>query len=208
MDMRTKVAAAAAVAASMLGGAGLGAVLNVPGIAGAQDATPSTPTPPSPAEPKPSPQWMTDALKALVDNGTITQAQADSVAKALQDAKPARGPGGHGKGGHRGFIKAELSAAAAALGMPEAELKTALRSGQSVADVAKAKNVDLQKVIDAMVNQAKARLAEAVANGRITQAQADERAAKLAEGITAFVNRTPPVKGERSAPTPQSFGAF
>ena len=41
-------------------------------------------------------KWMTDALAPLVQDGTITQAQADAVTKALQDAKPQGGHGGPG----------------------------------------------------------------------------------------------------------------
>ncbi len=68
----------------------------------------------------------------------------------------------------------------------------ASRDGKSIADVAKEKGVDKQKVIDAMVADAKAKLAEAVTAGRITQAQADERLADLESHITELVNGTMP----------------
>ena len=60
------------------------------------------------------------------------------------------GPGGdHGPG--RGFGGPELDAAAKAIGITTQELQTQLRSGKTIADVAKAKGVDRQKVVDAMV---------------------------------------------------------
>ena len=98
------------------------------------------------------------------------------------------GPGGrkqHGPG-----AKVGLAAAAKAIGISEADLLTALRSGQSIAQVAQSKNVDVKVVVDAMVAEAKTRLAEEVKAGRLTQAQADERTANLQQRITDLVNRT------------------
>jgi hypothetical protein len=51
-----------------------------------------------------------------------------------------------------------LRQAADALGMTPAELRTELQSGKSIADVAKEKGVDEQKVIDAIVSDATAKL--------------------------------------------------
>lgn len=96
------------------------------------------------------------------------------------------GPGGPGRpGGREG-----LGAAAKALGMTEAELRTALEGGTSLADVAQAKGVPVQKVIDALVAEAKTRIAAAVKAGKITQAQADERLKDLTQHITDRVNGT------------------
>ena len=43
----------------------------------------------TPAAPKAFPDWMKGVLDGLVSSGTISQAQADAVTKALQDARPA-----------------------------------------------------------------------------------------------------------------------
>src|SRR5262249_51310450 len=82
----------------------------------------------------------------------------------------------------------ELAAAAKALDMSPSALVTQLRSGKSIADVAKDKGVDTQTVIDAIVADVKARLADRVKAGDITQAQADDFAADLTTRVTAFVN--------------------
>ena len=110
-----------------------------------------------------------------------TQGSTDPTAAPAAAPRPP-GPGHPGKG-------AGLAAAAKALGMSEADLRTALHSGQSMAQVAESKKVDVKVVIDAMVAEAKARLAEDVTAGRLTQAQADERSATLEQRITEMVNR-------------------
>lgn len=112
-------------------------------------------------------------------DGTTTVPDAPA---ATEEARPHHGPG-HARG-------ASLSVAAEALGMTHDELHTALASGQSIAQVAESKGVALQKVVDALVADARAKLAEAVTAGRLPQAQADEKGAALTERITAMVNRT------------------
>ena len=97
--------------------------------------------------------------------------------------------------------------AAGAIGISEDDLKTALQSGQSMAEVATANGVDPQAVIDALVADAQAKLAEKVASGDITQAQADEINAGLVERITDVVNRTGPPGGPGGAGCPDMDGA-
>jgi hypothetical protein len=89
-----------------------------------------------------------------------------------------------------------LAVAATALGMTEAELRTELEAGKSIAQVAETKNVDLQVVVDALIAQHKAHIAEHVAEGKLTQAQADEKLANLETRVTEMVNKTGlPMKG-------------
>ena len=71
-----------------------------------------------------------------------------------------------------------LAAASKVLGITEAELKTELEAGKSVADVAKAKNIDLSTVKAVLLAEAKAHIDAEVAAGKHTAA---EGAAKLAE---------------------------
>jgi ribosomal protein S20 len=106
-------------------------------------------------------------------------------------ASPAPGGGG----GHRGpgfGLKgsASLQVAAKDLNMTPAELKTALRGGQSVAALAKSKNVDPQKIVNDLVADATTRIDAAVSSGKITSDQATKMKANLTAGITAFVNGT------------------
>ena len=175
--------AAASLAAGLAGGAVAGIALTHPSISGAQTDTtsPSTTVPDTTAPGTTAPdqikpdrrQWAQDALAPLVANGTISQSQADAVIAALEAARPEGGPGfGHGFG-----HGADLEAAATAIGITEDELRTALQSGQSLAEIAQAHGVTPQAVIDALVADAKADVAERVTSGDITQAEADQKLA-------------------------------
>jgi hypothetical protein len=183
--------AAAAVSASLLAG-GAGFAIGVTGTAGAQSGSPTT-TAPSTAKPN-SDAWIRETLKPLLDNGTLSQAQIDAVAKALQDARPAgKGPKVGGvRGGGKG---ADLSSAAAAIGVTPEEVRAALAAGQSLADLAKSKNVDPQKVIDALMAPIIEHEKAEVASGKDTQAQADKEIADATARITDFVNGKAPAKG-------------
>ncbi len=96
--------------------------------------------------------------------------------------------------GPRGKLRPHLESAATALGMTPEALKTSLQGGSSLADIAKSKNVAVQNVVDAIVADEKAEIAEAVTDGKLTQAQADSILVKVTEHVTAIVN------GERPAP--------
>ncbi|HUQ63993.1 MAG TPA: hypothetical protein VM121_09580 [Acidimicrobiales bacterium] len=188
---------AAAVMAATVGGAAVGAaLLNVPVLAGAQSTTTA------PAEPRTAPPWMTDALKKLVDAGTINQSQADAVSQALVAAKPEGKP----HGGPRGPKGPRLEVIAGAIGIDEAALRTELKAGKTIAEVAQAHGVDVQKVVDALVAELKAHLDADVAAGRLTQAQADERLAKAPARITEMLNHKPPAPGEGHGPGGRGLG--
>ena len=97
------------------------------------------------------------------------------------------GPGGHGPGGHVEAVS-DTSVVAKAIGISEADLLTALKGGQTVADVAKARNVNLQVVIDALVADGQAELDAAVKAGTMTHAQAVAEKAELTLRATAQAN--------------------
>lgn len=147
---------------------------------------------------------IAEALSGLVGDGTITQQQADAVATTLADTLPrgGHGPGGPGGGRH-------LEAAAEALGTTAEELRTALEGGRSLADVAAEKGMSTDALVEALVEAAKAHLAEHVADGSLTQEQADARAAELTERITDLVEREglPARPGHGGAPDDGSTGS-
>jgi hypothetical protein len=140
------------------------------------------------------------ALSGLVKDGTLTQAQADKVAGTLDTKLPKHGMGGlgghGGDGGHlRMGLAKNMDAAAKALNMTTDKLRTALKAGKSLADVAKDQKVSVASLVKAMVTATEAEIAAAVKDGTITQAQADTMKSKLTERITDRVNRVRPERG-------------
>ena len=95
---------------------------------------------------------------------------------------------GHGPGGGHSEAVTDTSVVAKAIGISEADLQTALQGGQTVADVAKAHNVNLQVVIDALVADGQAELDAAVKAGTLTQAQADAEKTDLTQRATDQAN--------------------
>lgn len=79
------------------------------------------------------------------------------------------------------------------LGMSAAELRKAIVSGQSLQDIAKSKNVDIQTVMTAIQAARKAEAAQAVKDGLITQAEATAMESVGAGG--AGPAGTPPAAG-------------
>lgn len=123
------------------------------------------------------------ALAEAVQGGTLTQAQADALTARVQAGDYGAlfgGRGGH-RGGPRvaGLREAMEDAAAQALGITVDELRTALRDGQTVAELAAANGTTEQAVTDAALAAAKSELDQAVAAGTLTQAQADAAYAQL-----------------------------
>ena len=124
------------------------------------------------------------------DTSTSSAPIIERIQQGFQNGFERGGPGGRGgHGGPDGFgamgemrggeQHAEL---AAALGMTVEELQTAIQNGQTIEEIAAEKGVDLQAFALA---QAKEHLAQAVTDGKLTQAEAD---AKLAEIQTAIEN--------------------
>ena len=218
-----KKLAGTGLAIGLVAGAGAGLILELSGNVGAAagnptavvvgdsstDATADT-TAPIPADPvRPDPTTKLGAvLKPLVDDGTITQDQADKVIAAIVAARPVGGPGMGGPmgGGHRGFggpggrIGFGLDVVATTLGITADEVRTALEGGQSLADLAVSKGKTAQDVIDAIVAEATTKLNTAVTDGKLTQAEADSRLADITTHATDFVNNTPPVGGPGFGP--------
>jgi len=89
---------------------------------------------------------------------------------------------------HRGHFGAGLDAAAEAIGIESEELRTALQDGSTIAEVAEANDVEVQAVIDALVADAEAHIDQAVEDGRLTEDEAAERKADVAERIEAMVD--------------------
>jgi hypothetical protein len=143
---------------------------------------------------------LKQALKNRVDDavasGKLTQAQADALKQRIDAGEfPLFGPGLRGHHGARGFFHhagGHLDAAAAYLGLTEAELRAALADGSSLADVAKEEGKSVDGLVDAIVADEKAELDEAVQDGRLTDAQRDRIEATMEERVQDFVEGVRP----------------
>lgn len=148
------------------------------------------------------------AAEQGVSRDALKQALTDANNKRLEERKQAFAdsldslidrPGNQipdRKMGMKGIFGArDLASSASVLGVTEDELKTALAGGKSLADLAKEKNVDVQKLIDAQAEAIKAAVQEALANGKLTQEQADKRLADAAAMAERIVNETHVRKG-------------
>jgi hypothetical protein len=174
--MTTRAPALVLAGAVGLAGLGIGVVI---GPAGAVAATSSATQAVSHRVDK-----IKDALTGLVKDGTITQAQADKVATTLDQKLPERGF----RQGLR--FGAGLDEVADILGITPAELRTQLRSGKTLAEIAKTKNISQATLVDKLVAAAKSSLAAEVKAGWLTQARADAIAKNLSARITEMVTRT------------------
>jgi hypothetical protein len=192
--MKRRTAAAVLAAGVIAGGAGT--ALTVPGIALAADRTTSTSVADRVADRVTA---IKDALKGLVSNGTITQAQADKVATTLAQSDPRPGRGGHGPGGR--LLTPE--ATAQVLGVTVQQLHDAQESGKTLAQIAASKGISKTDLITKLVAAAKTQLAADLKAQRITQAQYDAVLADLQSRIT---NRVDQVWGPGGGHGPRGFG--
>lgn len=154
---------------------------------------------------------LSEALKNRVDAavkaGRLTQAQGQELKERIEaDDMPllGMGPGHHGRhhGPGPGF-----DAAASYLGMTEAQLRTALEDGSTLAEVAEEKGKSVEGLVDAMVVDAQEHLDQAVEDGRLTQAEANERLAEIEQHVTALVNGELPDRGQRPFCPPPTNGS-
>lgn len=165
-----KTIAAATVATSLAAGGLVGMVVGTPSVASATESAVG------------AANWVQDALAGLVGAGTIDQGQADAVEAALAEARPRRGPG------HHLARHLDLPAVAEVLGMTDAELRSALEGDQTLASIAAERNVEVARVVDALVVTHRERLAAKVTTGELTEKEADERLAGAKERATALVD--------------------
>lgn len=133
---------------------------------------------------------LTTAFAQQDDSATTTTEQP-----AVPDGDQAR-PGGPGCAG-RG---PGLEAMADAIGISEDDLRAALEDGQTPAEVAEANGVSRADLVDAIVADIDEHLDQAVEDGHLTEAEADERRADVEEHANAIVDGERPEPPEGMAP--------
>lgn len=190
-----KKMAAAGLAAGLIAGTGAGFILQLTGSAGAAGNSISATTPTDDTDtatadserPDPSDRLL-EVLQPLVDDGTLTQAQLDSVIDTLVAAGPMGGD--HGGRGGRGGRGPGLEVVASTLGMTAEEVREAISNGQTLAQLAEANGSSGEALIDAILAEMKTHLDEKVAAGDLTQEEADAKLADATTRVTEFVNNT------------------
>ena len=131
-----------------------------------------------------------DTIDEAVQKGNLTKDQADAMKKRIADGQPGlmmpfggRGGPMGGEHGERGMMGkggfgigngAVEKAIADTLKLSTADLQTQLKSGKTLSEIAKAQGVDEAALKTAAVAAEKAQLDQAVKDGKLTQAQADE----------------------------------
>jgi polyhydroxyalkanoate synthesis regulator phasin len=143
------------------------------------------------------PGQLSAALKKALENrvdaavaaGQITKAQGEELKKRIESGPlPLFGPP-MGRPDHHGFGPfADLDVAASYLGLSEAQLRTKLDSGSSLAAVAKAQGKSVSGLVDALYADAKKHLDSAVAAGRLSKSQETRILADLKTRLTDVVN--------------------
>jgi hypothetical protein len=133
---------------------------------------------------------LTATINERVAAGTLTQQRADRLLTNLDELVTSavngefrgggRGPGnangngsGQGRGPGRGMQFGVLQLAAEQTGLTTQEIRTQLSTGQTLSDILNANGVDPDTFATAVTAEVQARLDQAVANGRMTQEEAD-----------------------------------
>ena len=151
---------------------------------------------------------LADRLNQLVKQGKLTRSQADAI---LKQAKAHGGNfpfgfGGHHFGGpghfgfrHHGFGPGPffapeprggpLAGVAKYLGVSTDQLMKDLRSGKTLAAIAKAQGKSVSGLETAMVAPIKSHLDDAVKDGHMTKAQEKRALAMITKGIDGFVTQ-------------------
>ena len=128
-------------------------------------------------------------LTPLLLGGLLLVAQPGSSQAAeevaAQDSRPVYGQGL--RMGIQGGMPASLSKL---LGLDPDTLRTERRAGNSIADIAAARGIDKQTVVDTIMTERQQMIEERVAAGRMTREQADFCRENMEQRISQNIQRT------------------
>lgn len=144
---------------------------------------------------------LTNTLADEVKSGQITQAQADAIKKKLSSQTPCALPSslgrpkpGRNKAEFGPYMQQYVTAAAAALGISEAQLKTDLTGGQSLSQVASAQHVSEADFRTRLIANLKPVLDKAVTDKKLTSQQETLILQRLQTGPLPLWNKPVPHK--------------
>jgi hypothetical protein len=135
-------------------------------------------------------QAVEHRIDAAVAAGRLTKTQGAELKQRIESQGfPLVAPpfGGHGHFGHHHGLPG-LDAAASYLGVSEDALRAKLESGKTLAQVAQDQGKSVDGLVAALKADLKQHLDRAVADGHLTQAQADQILAQADQRLTDLVN--------------------
>jgi hypothetical protein len=151
-----------------------------------------------------------DRIDAAVAAGRLTKEQGEEAKKRIASGTGLALPGLRGRGGGPGFGHGpgggpgrpgfgfgpgmSLSAAAKFLGLSDDELRTQLRDGKSLADVAKAKGTSTGDLKTAMKTAITSELDQAVKDNRLTADQRTKILADIDQRLDDLISGTRPAR--------------
>jgi hypothetical protein len=140
---------------------------------------------------------LANRVDEAVKDGRLTEAEGDALKARINSSEfpfiGVAGAPGFGFGRHAfGLIEPidpmkELSTVAGYLGLTDAQLRSQLNGGKTLAQIAGDQGKSVDGLIDKLVAMKKERIESAVQDGRLTQAQADEMLAHVTDAVTDFV---------------------
>ena len=137
-------------------------------------------------------QALENRVDAAVEAGRLTEAEGQQLKERIQSGEfPLLGGLGHlGMGfGHGPFGPlGGLDTAASFLGLTEAELRTQLADGKTLAEIAEAEGKSVGGLVGALVDAAEEKIDAAVEAGRLTEERAADIEEDLQERIRDLVN--------------------
>jgi polyhydroxyalkanoate synthesis regulator phasin len=146
---------------------------------------------------------MTEAQEDIIDEqvaeGRLTAEQGERLKERIEE-KGLLGPfdrfaiRGHVRGQVRGLT---VEAAAAVLDMEAEDLLDEVRDGKTLAEVAEAQGMSADKFTQALLSEVKTQLDALVADGKLTEEQANAILERTEENIDAIVNAEPGPGGPR-----------
>jgi lambda repressor-like predicted transcriptional regulator len=142
---------------------------------------------------------LDQVAKSLAD-GKITQEEADARIAAINAGEVhgpggPRGTGGHGGRGHGGPGMHGGADVAGFLGITAEQLRTELQSGKTLAQVAQDHGKSRDELKAFLTEARKAQLAQGVTDGKLTQAEADEKLAEFTARLDEMIDSTGPKAG-------------
>lgn len=138
---------------------------------------------------------LVDQLNAAVKAGRLTQAQANAIERRLQQGGLPPLFFGRPAAPRVGGLREALGAAAAYLGLNDLQLLQQLRSGSSLAQIARSRHKSVSGLEQAITSSIKSRLDQAVSAGRISSGQEQQMLSRLKQRLDQEISRSGPGLG-------------